>query len=147
MWCSIPFPGHFTVGFAVPVTFPTLWNLLNTLTQDVETPFLPLHDDFSQQTSHNIPRHYLLTHMLIGSITELYHIFELLLSGELYWWVSCLHPFTFSVSSLYFTLVALVEITNTAVLTFHIICNLVLLALGWIFLSDHSVREAEGTRS
>lgn len=86
MWCSIPFPGHFTAGFTAPVTFPTLWSLLNTSTRDVETPFRYMMA--SQQTSHNIPRCYLLTHMLTGSVTELYHIFGLFLSAELYWLLS-----------------------------------------------------------
>lgn len=91
----------------------------------------------SQQTSYNIPRHYLLTHMLIGSVTELYHIFELFSSAELYWWVS------YRVSSSFYCLCFIIVLYISCLGRDHKhssldfsyncqawFCNLVLLALG-----------------
>lgn len=46
-------------------------------------------------TPHNIPRHDPLTHLLTESITALYHIFETLLSAELYWLLSNRVPSSF----------------------------------------------------
>lgn len=49
--------------------------------------FRRLHDRLVI-TSHNIPRHYQLTHLLFESVTEHYHIFEIFLSPKLSWFHS-----------------------------------------------------------